>query len=246
MQVTYMHCSPGPSVIPGPPGTQSSFGNMPFSSAIGANHFPEHIQGVQKNNFTVPVWEQRVLNGATVHADPFQEVLAQLMGDVAKGTAIDELCGSHPYIEALDNADVFHRAPLLSQIAARTIASIKITDTNTTFTQYAMMYWFWALWRWLLYPTKETYAAIPEFAQPMTSQLFVSHPSVFDFVLPPGLREMLCQHESPNIQWFTEAAITIECHWDRSAFSALCRDGMTNEIDFNPICKVSYLPIETM
>lgn len=239
MQVGYIYHTPRPALLPGGAGSQSSFGNMPFSSAIAANYYPAHIQETQQHNFLVPIWAQRVLNGATIHADPFQDIMTELMNDIANGVTVEELCGSHPYIEALDSAETFHRAPKLSKIAARTIASIKTMETSSTFTQYAMMYWFWALWRWMLCPNKETYAAIPEFAKPTTSQLFVSHPPVFDFILPPGLRDLMCRDDTPNIQWFTEAAITIECHWSGSGSAAVCRDGITNEIDFNPICKVS-------
>lgn len=242
-QVSYIYCTPRSASNAGNLGSQSSFGNMPFSSAIAANYHPAHVQEMQQHNFLVPIWAQRVLNDATIHTDPFHHIMAELRNDIANGVAVEELCGSHPYIAALDDADTYHRAPKLSQIAARTIASIKSSDASTTFTQYAMMYWFWALWRWLLCPTKETYSGIPEFARPTTSQLFVSHPPVFDFVLPPGLRDLVCQNETPNIQWFTEAAITIECHWDGNNLSALCRDGLTNEIDFNPICKVSELDV---
>jgi hypothetical protein len=49
----------------------------------------------------------------------------------------------------------------------------------------------------------------------------------------------MIQHDNPNVEWFTEAAITITCHWDGGSQAALYRDDHTNEFDFNPICKVS-------
>ncbi|KAM0721622.1 hypothetical protein Q7P37_002547 [Cladosporium fusiforme] len=237
MQIGYIPCIPKPSSFPTTPGSTFNFGNLPFSSAIAANHHPPHIQQAQQDNLSGPLWAKPILNGSTINADPFEALLAEMRDDLACGVSMDDLCGPHPFIGALDDEHTFYRAPKLSQIVARIVGSIKSTDESTTFTQYAMMYWFWALWRWILKPTTETYRAIPEFAKPTSSQLFISHPSVFDFILLPKLRDMVCQADTPNVQWMTEAAITIHCIRDESLTSTLSRDGMTHELDLNPICK---------
>lgn len=240
-QVSYIHCisRARSHTLPSEPASPESFGNMPFSSAIAANHHPVLVQEMQQHNYHVPRWAQRVLVTTTIQADPFHDIMTELQADILSGIPVEDLCGSHPYIAALDDAETFHRAPKLSQITARTIASLKPAEGNTTFTQYAMMYWFWSLWRWLLNPTKETYAEIPELLKPTTSQLFIAHPPLFDFLLTPALRDLLCQEDTRNIQWLTEAAITVECEWEGGRQAIFCRDGVTSEMDFNPICKVS-------
>lgn len=245
MQICYIPCIPNTSSLPTTPGSDLSFGNLSFSSAVTANHQPEHIQQAQVENLFGPQWSKPILNGSTVNTDPFDVVLTELRADLACGVDFDELCGSHAYIGALDDEATFHRAPKLSQVVARIIGSIKSTDASTTFTQRAMMHWFWALWRWQLRPTSDTYREVPEFAKPMPSQLFVSHPSVFDFVVFPKLRERVCQADTPNVQWMTEAAITVHCDWDEKISSTLSKDGSTLELDLNPICKVSTYRINS-
>jgi hypothetical protein len=239
MEVCYMPCFPGPYTPLPLPKSDPRFGNLPFASAIAASHHLLHVQQMQQRNMTGPTWAKVVLNGDTGLVDPFEIAFAEMTHEVSSGIPADEICGPHVYLAALDDEDVYHRAPKLSQVVARVIRSIKITETDITFTQCAMMYWFWALWRWMLMPTKETYCDIPAFAQPTPSQLSMPHPPAFDFILTPGLRDMMCHTDAPNVQWLTEAATTIQCLWEGEVSSAYCRDGLSNEIDFNPICKVS-------
>jgi hypothetical protein len=49
----------------------SSFGNLPFFCEIAAKYCPIHVQATQQHNFLVPIWACQVLNGATIHIDPF-------------------------------------------------------------------------------------------------------------------------------------------------------------------------------
>jgi hypothetical protein len=239
-QVCHMYYTSRSQMLPSGSGNQASFGNMPFSSAIYANHHPEHVQKTQQQNFHVPVWAQRVLHVTMMQVDPFHDIMTELRSHIAGGMTVEDVCGPHAYFAALDDEDTFHRAPMLSQIVARTVISLKPSESRkTTFTQYAVMYQYWTYWRWLLNPTKENYFEIPEFIKPTAPLLFVAHPALFDFVIPPALRDLMIQHDNPNVEWFTEAAITITCHWDGGSSAALCRDDYTNEFDFNPICKVS-------
>lgn len=222
-QIFDVHRSSRSHILPSEPDSPAHFGNMPFSSAISANHHPEPTQETQQHNYRVPIWARRVLNVTTLLADPFQDIINELQGDIAGGIAVEDLCGPHPYVGALDDEGTFYRAPKLSQIIARMVVSLKPAESNTTFTQYAMMYKYWAQWRWLLNPTMETYADMPEFVRPTASQFFVAHPPVFDFVIAPWLRDLLITNDDPDISWFTEAAITIRCNWQGSSQAALCR-----------------------
>ena len=175
-----------------------------------------------------------------METDPFYEIMAELRNDIANGIAVEDLCGAHAYFAALDDEATFLRAPKLSQIVARTVISIKPAEPwRTTFTQYAVMYQYWTYWRWLLNPTLENYSELPEFVRPTAPLLFVAHPALFDLIVPPRLRDLMVQQDNPSVQWFTEAAITIKCHCAHGNQAALCRDPVTNEMDFNPIYKVS-------
>jgi hypothetical protein len=61
----------------------------------------------------------------------------------------------------------------------------------------------------LLDPTKGNYFEIPESVKLTASQLFVAHPALFDFVIPPAPRDLMVQHDNPNVEWFTESRHSI-------------------------------------
>lgn len=127
--------------------------------------------------------------------------MTELRNHIAGGMSVEDVCGPHAYFAALDDEDTFHRAPILSQIVARTVLSLKPSESRrTTFTLYAVMYQYWTYWRWLLKPTKGNYFEIPEFVKPKAPLLFVAHPALFDFVIPPALRDLMVQHDNPNVE----------------------------------------------
>jgi hypothetical protein len=200
------------------------------------------IQQMQHQNFVAPAWAMRTINGASAADDPFEAVFVGLIADVSAAMDLDDLCGPHAFIGALDDEDTFNRAPRLSQVVARIVQSIKVDEGSSTFTQYAIMHWYWALWKWMLKPTKDTYHEIPALARPTPYQLFVAHPRVFDFLVLPKLRDLMCQDQTPDARWLTEGAATIHCDWMGALAETLCKDGMTRELDLNPICKVSTTP----
>jgi hypothetical protein len=243
-QVCHMYYTSRSQMLPLSPGSQASFGNMSFSSAIYANHHTEQIQDTQRHNYNVPVWAQRILHVTMMQVDPFHDIMTELRSHIASGIAVEDVCGPHAYFAALDDEDTFHRAPLLSQIVARTVISLKPSESRkTTFTQYAVMYKYWTYWRWLLNPTRDNYSEIPEYIKPTAPLLFVAHPALFDLIVPPALRDLMVQQDNPNVEWFTEAAITVTCHWQGGSEATLYRDVFTNELDFKPICKVSQFVI---
>lgn len=215
------------------------FGNLPFSSAVYANHHVRAVQQMQEHNLFAAPWEMRTLgNAATPQDDPFEGILAELLADLSHSQNAEELCGPHAFIGALDDEDVYMRAPKLSQIVASIAKSIRPEASSSSFTQYAIMHWHWALLRWMLEPIKRHYYTIPETARPTARQLFVPHARVFDFLIEPALREFMCRDEPPNVQWLTEATVTIQCDWQRGLSEALCKDGRTMELDLTPISKV--------
>lgn len=240
--------------------TSTDFGNLPFSSAIQANHSPATIQSAQQRNLTVPVWAMRSISGAAPSVDPFAAIVADLEDDVSHGMHEEDLCGSHAYVSALVNEGVYREAPKLSQITARIVHSIKLGERVSIVTQYALMHCYWALLRWVLFPSAESYLTVPSLMRPTPYQLFVAHPRTFDFCILPGLRDLMCQSEVHDVRWLTEGARTIECrempmHEPRYArmsalpnsaelsLRMLCFDGKTGQLDLNPAYKVcSVLP----
>lgn len=216
----------------------SRFRNLPFSSAIKCNGYPESIQQMQERNFSVPTWAMEPLSANTDTHDPFHALFADLLSYVTRGIHIDALCGTHAYVGALDDEAAFSRAPLLSQTIARIVHGIRGGERETTFTHYALMHWYWALWRWMLYPQLATYLDIPDHARPTPYQLFVPHPRVFDLLAQPNLRDMMCQQSNPDVRWLSEGAATIRCDWPTMTSEVIAIDRITGELAFSPAAAV--------
>lgn len=220
-----------------------NFGNLPFANAIRANHYPASVQNAQGRNLHAPTWAMQTINNTMASVDPFEDVCCSLATEIASLRDATAVCGSHAWVRAVDCEDVFNRAPRLSQVVAQVVHSIKLEAEGSTFTQYAMMHWYWALWRWMLCPSKEHYRDIPELARPTPYQLFVSHPRVFDFIVRPSLRDLMCRYENPDVRWLTEGAATIECDRQLPLHQALEVNPKTGEQDLSPECKVISLTL---
>ncbi|KAL1296874.1 hypothetical protein AAFC00_004489 [Neodothiora populina] len=224
------------------PNIKNSFGNLPVSSAVTANHFPEHIQSAQKDNLTVPAWAMKVVNGSwdgVYGQDPMTSFLLEQQTALERGVTPDTIFGAHPYVGALSNGQIYDRAPPLSQWSARMVNSIKEPDQGLTLTRCASMYHFWYVMRWMIYPTVATYEAIPAWLRPTPSQLFKPHPMLYDFMTWPGLRDIATK--DPGLQsrsrWLLELARTITCHWDQAESELLCINPATSEIDLSLAAK---------
>lgn len=99
------------------PNIGNLFGNLPFSSAIRANHFPNDVQNSQMKNFTVPLWAMKVVSTewdgtADQSVTAFYEKLKELF---VGGAPVDALFGLHPLIRILVDETVYDRAPPLSK-----------------------------------------------------------------------------------------------------------------------------------
>lgn len=68
-QVCHMYYTSRSNILPSDSGSQTSSGNMSFSSAIYANHHPDSIQETQQHNYHVPIWAQRVLHVTMMQVD---------------------------------------------------------------------------------------------------------------------------------------------------------------------------------
>lgn len=217
------------------------FGNLPFSSALRCNQYPSEIQQLQEGNLFLPLWAMRPIGATASSIDPFERIYTALKCLGTNGIAVEDICGTHAMLGALDHREVYERAPPLSQQIARIVHSIQAAKRETTFTQYALMHWYWSIWRWMLDPRPATYCEIPRHGRPTPYQLFRPHPRVFDFLAQPNLRDLMCQKDEPDVRWLSEGAATIRCEWPRPLHEALSVNAITGEIELSTDAKVSAL-----
>ena len=176
------------------------FGNLPFSSAVKCNQYPADIQQTQERNLFLPAWAMRPVAEGTGTLDPFEALFTDLESHIARGVSVEDLCGTHAFLGALDDEVAFSRAPLLSQQIASIIHDFKPDYEKEAFTRYALMHWYWSLWRWMLQPGPENYREIPICGRPTPYQLFVPHPRAYDLIIQPSLRDLMCQAENPDVR----------------------------------------------
>lgn len=165
------------------------------------------------------------------------KIFLELHIAVNNGASVGSGCGLHPYIAALGERKTYDEAPLLSKLIAELVKSVKPTEQTTTLTIHALFWIHWALFRWMLAPSPQTYREIPEFLRPTSWQLFVIHPMVVDFVHSPRLREFMCEKQLVDMPWVAQACTTIACEWSRPDVDAFCRDGWTRRLVLSPIYK---------
>lgn len=226
-----------------------SFGNLPFSDAIFANHQPSSVQMAQHGNMFLPVWAMQSLHDtllgdqgmmAMVPKDPFEQLLAVMRYETAGQQSPDVYCGKHAYFGALVDREIYNQAPPLSQNIARMVWSMKPEQQYPTFTSFAVMWVWWSLFRWMLFPSEETYRELPELIRPTAWQIFSRHPLVFDLVVSPALRDFVCMKGVVDTSWLTDACVTICCEWPHDPATAFVWDPHTRRQDLSEICKVCW------
>ncbi|UPL02491.1 hypothetical protein LCI18_013425 [Fusarium solani-melongenae] len=218
----------------------NSFGNLPLSSSIRANNYPPDVQDAQLRNFTVPIWAVTILNTLP---DPgglreaFTRVYNEATRLLQEGTALEKVVGTHPEIAALFDQDVFDKSTILSKWAAQMVHSVKLKGYD--FTCFASMYVFWYLMRWMISPSPETYAVIPEWIRPTPNQLFIPHINMVDFVIWPGFRELVVQLPSmqEHMEWLIDLSNSIQCEWPYELDQALYKDEASGNIDLVDLAK---------
>ncbi|CAN9443880.1 unnamed protein product [Alternaria alternata] len=104
------------------------FCNLPTSSGILANHYPQDIQERQLSQLSIPKWALMCINNgadtgsisaALVH------VRSEILSSLEKGTSWNTLVGLHPNVAALFDENSFKEAPFLSQWAASMVHSVR-------------------------------------------------------------------------------------------------------------------------
>ncbi|EXL92991.1 hypothetical protein NOF04DRAFT_14387 [Fusarium oxysporum II5] len=222
------------------PSYKNHFGNLALSNSIRANGYPRHIQDAQIRNIFLPSWAATTLNTELDPGDmsnAFGDIYQQATSLLKKGEPVNRVIGDHPNIAALYDQHQFDRSCLLSQWAARMVHSVKCQGYD--FTCFASMNVFWYMMRWMINPSPETYAAMPEWIRPTTNQLFTPHISMADFVLWPAFRDLVVQ--LPQLQermaWLADMSMHIRCEWPYALEDALKPDPVNGTIDLTDLAK---------
>ncbi|RTE82764.1 hypothetical protein BHE90_002673 [Fusarium euwallaceae] len=218
----------------------NSFGNLPLSSSIRANNYPPDVQDAQLRNFTVPIWAVTTLNTLP---DPgglreaFTSVYNEATRLLQEGASLEKVVGIHPEIAALFDQEEFDKSTILSKWAAQMVHSVKLKGYD--FTCFASVYIFWYLMRWMISPSPETYAAMPEWIRPTPNQLFIPHINMVDFAIWPAFRELVVQLPSmqEHMEWLIDLSNSIQCEWPYELDQALYKDETSGSIDLVDLAK---------
>ncbi|KLP02448.1 uncharacterized protein Y057_1228 [Fusarium fujikuroi] len=222
------------------PNYENNFGNLALSNSIRANGYSRHIQDAQIHNIFVPSWAATTLNTELDPGDmsnAFSDIYQKTTSLLKKGEPVGHVIGHHPNIAALYDQDQFDRSCLLSQWAARMVHSVKCQGYD--FTCFASMTIFWYMMRWMIDPSPETYAAMPEWIRPTTNQLFTPHISTADFILWPAFRDLVVQF--PQLQermaWLADMSMNIRCEWPYALKDAVKTDPVDGTVDLVGLAK---------
>jgi hypothetical protein len=222
------------------PSFRNHFNNLSLSSSIRANGYPRTIQEAQIRNIFVPDWAAASLNTIPDPGhldDAFGDIYNRATSLLKSGEPAHRIVGHHPNIAALYDQHEFDRSCLLSQWAARMVHSVKRQGYD--FTCFASMNVFWYMMRWMVDPSPESYAAMPEWIRPTSNQLFTPHISMADFVLWPGFRELVVQlpQLQERMEWLADMSLFIKCDWPYPLEQALHRNPISGDIDLVDLAK---------
>ncbi|KAK8060269.1 hypothetical protein PG996_010199 [Apiospora saccharicola] len=186
------------------------FGDLPFTSAVLANHYPKNVQALQVSNICNDIWAAMPANcrsGGYSTKGALSGILDIAHQLIAAGTPAREITGEHHNVLAIASPTEFSRSSLLSQWAARFIFSL--TGTTHSLTSIAAAWRVWVLMRWRIDPSPESYAAMPEWMRPTIKQLLYPHVEIVDSIAYPKLRDAVTSRPSmqahPNLLWLMDA-----------------------------------------
>ncbi|OJD34415.1 bzip transcription factor [Diplodia corticola] len=186
-------------------GYVEAFGNMSTSSSIMAGHYPAEIQKHQVSNFQIPVyflqpcWE---LDDA-----PFSRVVQDYRNLARMHYAskpMPELSRIDVTYFFVDRAFSPGSVPSISTWASEMNKSFEDVDVF-----------------WMINPTAETYAKMPDLIKPTPMQMMVPHISPLDTVPLPALREALVDDLR---DWVTACAGSLSVNWPHGMDQAVEHD----------------------
>lgn len=223
------------------------FGNLPFSSGVRANNYPDDVQDTQVNNLFLPTWAMMTVS---TKPDPgsvkfaFPGIIQEATAMIESGIPLKVVLESHPNIAALFDEEEFRRSGVLSRWAAGMVHSMMLR--GNTFTCFATMHVFWYLMRWMISPSPETYELIPEWLRPTPNQLFMPHINMLDYIPWPAFRELAVQipDMQEHMEWLLDMSNTMRCDWsfpdqepcqrnDETGFLDLCISGKSSMRDLS-------------
>ncbi|KAM5370290.1 hypothetical protein ACJZ2D_008586 [Fusarium nematophilum] len=217
----------------------SNFGNLPFSSGIRANHYPSEAQAGQlKNYYAQHSWAMMTANdghGVASVTKAWADTLKKAREMIAGGVPPEELTGEFPAVTALFDKEVYESASMISKWAVRFIYSAR--QTGYSFTSMAAVWVVWVIMRWMINPTPETYAALPDWIRPTELQVFVPHIDMVDCITWPYFRDYVIQHpemQHGDLQWLAACCSGVRVSWAGTIEDALCVDEATGQRRLTP------------
>ncbi|KAF1941691.1 hypothetical protein EJ02DRAFT_347163 [Clathrospora elynae] len=208
--------------------------NFALRNPVILNYTPMNPIG----NLSFPTWSMMPVNtrpdpGSLRHA--FLGVMQEATELITRGAPVELIIEKHPNIAALFDEEEFNKSGVLSKWAVGMVHSDQLK--GNTFTCFASMYKFWYLMRWMIFPSAETYDAIPEWLRPTPNQLFMPHISILDFVVWPAFREFAVQIPTmqEKMEWLSDMSANIQCDWSFPTEESLRRDEETGLVDLCPV-----------
>ncbi|KAF4988983.1 hypothetical protein FGRMN_9419 [Fusarium graminum] len=208
------------------------FGNLPFSSGIKANHYPDVAQqGQLQNYYAKHSWAMMPsTNGHGVDSvtKAWADTLREARQLIIEGANPDDLTGTFPCVAALFDQSEYEGAPMISKWAARFIYSARRQDY--VFTSVAAVWLVWTVMRWQINPTPETYADMPDWLRPTELQVFVPHIDMLDCISWPFFRDYVIQRpkmQHGDLQWLAACTSGVQTRWRGTVEEALCVDEAT-------------------
>ncbi|KAK7515291.1 uncharacterized protein IWZ02DRAFT_62426 [Phyllosticta citriasiana] len=208
-------------------GYVEAFGNLPFSSALVANGYPTQIQSHQMSNFHVPVhflqplWE--------TDPSPLSRVV-QDYRDIARQAYSNTLRVS---VQTRTEITAFFRERIIERGAEVPTTSDWASEMNKSFedvdifVRLACLYFQTHLMLWMVNPTAETYARMPDMIKPTPCQMMVPHISPVDTVPLPAMREALVH----NLRdWVAACAGSLSVNWSHGLDACVETDPLTGRI----------------
>lgn len=208
-------------------GYVEAFGNLPFSSALVANGYSTQIQSHQMSNFHVPVhflqpiWE--------TDSSPLSRVV-QDYRDLARQAYSNT---RHVNVQTRTDVTAFFKDRIIERVAEVPTTSDWASEMNKSFedvdmfVRLACLYFQTHLMLWMVNPTAETYARMPDMIKPTPCQMMVPHISPIDTVPLPAMREALVH----NLRdWVAACAGSLSVNWPHGLDASLETDPLTGRL----------------
>lgn len=213
-----------------PPGSSRGFGNLPFSSAVTANHFLPSYQNAQLRVFRQPEWQ--ILPCWTFDDSALGRIYTsfQYLPSRPPSRTLHTQDGFSLINVSFLFKDATPEGPSNPDAWASQVERTFTGQVSTTIL-LAGAYLLAVLMRWLTDPTPENYEALPLVIRPTTGQRLLPHPSSIDLVATVPMRDALLEHMREFLPSFIAAGVSV--NWPRAVNDALIgvRHSSTDEFD---------------